>query len=63
MSTDNKIEEQGESMTLCRCAKPNFTLHLEDRPKDKANPMSLRCKWCGGLPKKEGGGGAHSSQR
>ena len=39
-------------MTNCKCEKPKFTLHLILKPKDKSNPMELRCKYCGGLNKK-----------
>ena len=40
-------------MTNCKCKKPRFTLHYQDRPKDKNNPMIVRCNKCGGLPKSQ----------
>jgi len=35
-------------MTNCKCKKPQWGLFWVDKPKDKNNPMEMRCKKCGG---------------
>ncbi len=40
-------------MITCKCKKPKWHGCYNDKKAKEGNPIELRCKYCGGVPKRD----------